>query len=476
MFKTKKIINILLLSNVITLPIFLPLVSCSKNWSQQIPITFGSTIIGSQNDPFFYLRDKKFLNKNNKNIVDILPSIYSYTKDKYFQYLSNETKQKWSSIQINKQNNDNSLSANDNDSILKLNLNVLPKIAYDIQSLIDLAFNYQSSFINDQEKINEAWGNNLDLNDKVQKKNFYELVFANSNSHSIGKTSTFFKTTSFNFNFNKDFFPYPSYEFSKGKIVDFSPEFKKVLEGDNDNSSLSQKAKNCHWTEKITKDNNIHLKYFSVPIVIEPLSIFKTYVSSKKNDSNFTSDFYQNDISLINKSIGDTWKKSIMVKNVDKSIYKKGKEYLPTFKAFELKIKKDNKVAKEIKTKIKDNRLNNLTGDKFIALFDYTINLNTKDWAKTNVSMFLSTIFPTYFFDICQDDDLFIKASSNHSESDYIINVNKINALKTKLFNIYNHKDENFNKEFLQFLNYVFSENGKIDPKNFLVGHYSIND
>ncbi|MBQ4208923.1 hypothetical protein II654_00550, partial [bacterium] len=85
--------------------------------------------------------------------------------------------------------------------------------------------------------------NEIDL----AKKNYYELAMANSNCHSTGKTNTFFKTTQMNFNFAKDFFPFPTYDFVDKKNNGFSSFFKQILEGNNiEYKLLSNKGYDCH--------------------------------------------------------------------------------------------------------------------------------------------------------------------------------------------------------------------------------------
>ncbi|MBQ4208921.1 hypothetical protein II654_00540 [bacterium] len=161
---------------------------------------------------------------------------------------------------------------------------------------------------------------------------------------------------------------------------------------------------------------------------------------------------------------------------VNENIYAKNKQYLPTYKSFELKIDEKQKPLK-ISHPFKDTRLpKEINGNNFIALFKYKIVEYENEPEKNIVSLSLQTIFPTYFLEICHDNDLFIKASEKHNESGYIININKILEMKEKLLNIYSHKITNYDKKYLQFLNYLFSDNNKIFLDKIIIGHFKINN
>ena len=125
----------------------------------------------------------------------------------------------------------------------------------------------------------------------------------------------------------------------------------------------------------------------------------------------------------------------------------------------------------------KDTRLpNEIDGNTFVGLFKYKIVEYINEPKKNIVSLSLQTIFPSYFLKICSDDDLFIKASKKHNESGYIINLDKILKMKEKLLNIYSNKSPIDDKKYLQFLNYLFSDNNKIYFDKIIIGHFKINN
>ena len=125
----------------------------------------------------------------------------------------------------------------------------------------------------------------------------------------------------------------------------------------------------------------------------------------------------------------------------------------------------------------KDTRLpNEIDGNTFVGLFKYKIVEYINEPKKNVVSLSLQTIFPTYFLKICNDDDLFIKASEKHNESGYIINLDNILKMKEKLLNIYSNKSPIDDKKYLQFLNYLFSDNNKIYCDKIIIGHFKINN
>lgn len=477
------------------------LTSCAKNWANNTPLIIGSVFLGDKTDPYYYFRKQKLYTNDGKDMINdnYLSSLYIYAEKKISSYTlptydNKESKQiEWNTFDKSSSvfKEINELEIKNKETVILANTNIVSEIANQIKGLIDSGFSYQNTTINDWKKTNDVWGGQLKFTNSnkqseidLAKKNYYELVMANSNCHSIGKTSTFFKTTQMNFNFAKDSFPFPTYDFPNKKNNGFSPLFKKILEGENmQQKLLSNKGYDCHWSEKVTpktdkqetKEKKTILVYDCVPILIEPRSLIKSYVNPIQNNDDFSFPHYQNDINQINNAIGDTWK-TIMEKNVSENLYAKNKKYLPTYKSFELKI--DDKVKpSKISNSFKDTRLpKEIDGNNFIALFKYKIVEYDNEPEKNIVSLSLQTIFPSYFLKICNDNDLFVKASPKHNESGYIINLNKILTMKEKLLSIYNNKIPIDDKKYLQFLNYLFSDNNEICLDKIIIGHFKINN
>ena len=482
-------------------PSIFSLTSCTKSWANTTPLLVGSAFLGDKADPYYYFRKQKMYYTNDGKDMfheNYLSSLYIHTEKKISSYTlptsQNDDKQiAWNtfdkSLSIFKEINE--LEIKDKETTILVNTNIVSEIANQTKILIDSGLSYQGSMINDWKKTNDAWGGQLEFTNSnkqnaidLAKKNYYELVMANSNCHSIGKSNAFFKTTQMNFNFAKDFFPFPTYDFFDKKNKGFSPMFKKILEGkDMQNKLLTDKGYDCHWTEKVTpqldKQDNKEKKtifiYDCVPILIEPRSLIKSYIDPMQDNDDFSFSYYQNDIEKINGAIGDAWK-NVMKEKVNKNIYTKSKEYLPTYKSFELKMDEKKKPLK-ISRIFKDTRLpNEIDGNTFVGLFKYKIVEYFDEPKKNVVSLSLQTIFPTYFLKICNDDDLFIKASEKHNESGYIINLDKILKMKEKLLNIYSNKSPIDDKKYLQFLNYLFSDNNKIYCDKIIIGHFKINN
>lgn len=482
-------------------PSIFGLASCTKNWANTTPLLIGSAFLGDIADPYYHFRKQKLYYTNDGRDMlqeNYLSSFYIHTEKKISSYTlstsQNDDKQiAWNtfdkSLPIFKEISE--LEIKNKETTILVNTNIVSEIANQTKILIDSGFSYQSSMINDWKKINDAWGGQLEFTHSnrqneinLAKKNYYELVMANSNCHSIGKANAFFKTTQMNFNFAKDSFPFPTYSFIDKKNNGFSLMFKKILEGkDMQSKLLADKGYDCHWTEKITpqmdkQDNNEKKTIFiynCVPILIEPRSLIKSYINPAQDSDDFSFPYYQNDVEKINGAIGDAWKK-IMQKKVNENVYSKNKKYLPTYKSFELKIDEKEKPLK-ISHNFKDTRLpNEINGNTFIGLFKYKIVEYIDEPKKNVVSLSLQTIFPSYFLKICNDDDLFIKASEKHNESGYIINLDKILKMKEKLLNIYSNKTPIDDKKYLQFLNYLFSDNNKIYFDKIIIGHFKINN
>ena len=194
-----------------------------------------------------------------------------------------------------------------------------------------------------------------------------------------------------------------------------------------------------------------------------------------KNNDDFSFPYYQNDVNQINGAINSSWKTMMQKAKINENLYAKDKKFLPTYKSFELKIDEKKKPLKISKT-FKDTRLpQQINGNSFIALFKYKIVEYEDQPEKNIVSLSLQTIFPTYFLEICNDNDLFIKASEKHHESGYIINLDKILKMKEKLLKIYHNKITNDDDKYLQFLNYLFNDDNKIYLDKIIIGHFKIN-
>lgn len=476
------------------------LTSCAKNWANPTPLIIGSAFAGDKTDPYYHFRQQKLYTHDGKDMIheNYFSSLYVQTDKRISSYTLPNSKNESDEVTWNTFDKSspifkeiNELEIKDKKTAILANTNIVSEIANQVKTLIDGGFSYQNTTVNDWKKTSNAWGGKLEFTASnkqneidLAKKNYYELAMANSNCHSTGKTNTFFKTTQMNFNFAKDFFPFPTYDFVDKKNNGFSSSFKQILEGNNiAYKLLSNKGYDCHWNQKVIPKKNVEGKqekktifiYDCVPILIEPQSLIKSYVNPMKNNDDFSFPYYQNDIKQINNAIGDTWK-TIMKGKVNENIYAKNKQYLPTYKSFELKIDEKQKPLK-ISHPFKDTRLpKEINGNNFIALFKYKIVEYENEPEKNIVSLSLQTIFPTYFLEICHDNDLFIKASEKHNESGYIININKILEMKEKLLNIYSHKITNYDKKYLQFLNYLFSDNNKIFLDKIIIGHFKINN
>ena len=498
--------------------------SCNQNWTTITPIMCGSSnaAFNNDNDPFKLFRDNANLVDKDGQSLSYLPSNFAFIKSKennfsFYGYSSpaknwydeNNIKKSWSNYDTNSlgwyQSNDAifevSKEFNNRKIVNYYNLEIsrsisfVDTIAQALIAMIDGAFFYQSSFFEkskeSETKMAIAWGigqqQNFTFdhgkNDSNENRNFYELLFANSNFHVIGKSNTFFKTSAINFNFSKNYFPFATYENNK-----FTTSFKTLLEDDDFDTFNNLNFANAHWTSKkesqqetfIDNNNNEHknvtkweYQYENIPLIIQPLSLVKTYLDPTHSASFLVSDFYQNNTNAIKTAISDSWQKAN-----GGYFVKSSTPFIPSYKSFNLKFNQSKPYKLSLNNKNMDRRLpSEIFGNTFICLFNYKImeyldeknNIIEHDYEPS-----FNTIFPSYFLDVYQD-----RIYKSINQDTWILDHTFINDQLVKLGNLHNRVSNDgrqidpqnvSDKTLLSLLGYLFADsNGKIETKNFVL-------
>lgn len=536
----------------------LTLTSCSQTWGYLNPISFGSIDKGNANDPYQAFRSQTnvYFDANGQDITKYLQSnfIIDQAKSSVYAYTSPVTKwyetkddvsgdeepkvlpvSDWqrlndgwktssdgisTSVTLDDPNPDKpdgvkkTYTNNENFNLVS-NINFTSTIASTIANYLTYGLQYQASQINVNDKeqkkdLNAAWGRessllNLDKEaawidtgdfDSPQNRNFYEYIFASANSHSTGKTNSFLRPISANFNFESNYFPFPTYDVTTPAAddidarVNVSAKTKKLLMNDD-------KIKFCqagigentlaYYTDIKDQPYSIPYKtvtaegetkwetyeltvkqylFSSVPIVVDATNLSAKWVDPTKNDSFVPSDYFINDREIVNKAIGNSWEKISEFTSGDSK---------STFQKFNFDLTKSGTnhrkftVHPEPVERGTDPRIDDtMNGNSFVVLVSYVVNefdsdktmtkikadfedkgltrpdeLKEPNLAKLNAVSInsIESIFPAYLLSI-NDDNLFKLAHKDIVEDDitikfgYIIDSSVVNKYNNKLLNL----------------------------------------
>lgn len=513
-----------------SLPILLvSLTSCDQVWAYSTPIICGTNYENDERDPFFNFRDNEQLLDKDTQPLTYLPknyislknndgksnSFYGYTTPiKSWIEKENEdtaSKKSWKDYQtaqeswcqttndqnssifpIQYQKSSGQVLFNYHNYEITKSISLVNNIAQSLNFMIDNAFAYQQSFLsksdqNNDEKIANAWGcTNLNFKFNHGNKNsqenadFYEFLFANSNFHVVGKSNAFLKTVAMNFNFDKDYFPVATYENNK-----LTNTFKKLLEGKEFATFKETEPTNHYWSskdgpitiEKFWSNNSQEAKkvvkqtyhYQNVPIIINPVSLVKTYLNPTCNSSFLVGDYYQNNADTIKNAIGNSWK------NAGINNFVGTKLTGPTHKSFNIKISNTNPI--KLKFKNKDNRLpNEINANSFIGLLNCNVDeyfSETNEVVEQACDISLINIFPSYFL---QDyEDLLTNAAVHNV---YTIDSKALNKHLEDMVKLHSRKSDDGqqidpknvkDKSLLSFLGYLFAQdNNTIQTNSFI--------
>lgn len=409
------------------------------------------------------------------------------------------------------------------------NINFTTSIASTLLAYLSYGLQYQASQFADEEDLNTAWGNESQLTEGMTLdtgsptsgscRDYYEYAFASSNSHGTGKTTAFLRPTAVNFNFET--FPYPSYSVSSEDKMDvrqdISTETKQLLMGKNAESTtrfcdvgtddlpayytdskditpvrLPYKDKtNDEWK---WYENGLVKQYLysCVPIVVKAKNMSATWVDPLKNDSFVPSDYFINDKTVVNNSIGDSWAKI--------TDYAEGGTE-STRQSFTFDIDKETKNQFDAKVvDHADNRLTltNIDGNTYIVLVSYVVNeynsqaahdkyeeefgqgkvpdaLQDKELAKYNAVSInnIDAIFPAYLLGLNYENVDWFKKANNYDPathdfvSGYIIDSSKITQYNNNLLNLLKRSSSEgmkphakdlsqYSKDLLAFLPFMF--------------------
>lgn len=514
-----------------TMPILLgTLTSCNQTWAYTTPIICGTNYVNDEHDPFFNFRNDELYDKDNESLSTYLPSNYVFLKssdgknNSFYGYTApvkswiedegkaTASKKAYKDYQIasdcwyqlvKEQNNPDfpiQYQIKDSSQILfnyhnyeiTKSISLVNSIAQSLSFMIDNAFTYQQSFLNksdqkNEEKITNAWGCaklnfNFDHGNKDSQENadFYEFLFANANFHAIGKSNAFLKTSAINFNFHEDYFPIATYENNK-----FTNKFKKLLEDDKQFNSFKETETTKHyWTSNdkpITIEkfwingsqqeykNVVKQTYYyqNVPIIINPVSLIKTYLNPTCSSSFLVGDYYQNNASVIKDTIGNSWQDAGIGSFVGTKLTG------PSHKSFEIKMNNNNPITF---SNSKDNRLpNDINANCFIGL----LNCNVDEYSLGNevleqsCDISLANIFPAYF--LKDYEDLLTNSVGNDV---YTIDNNTLNKHLEDMVKLHTRKSEDGqqidpkdvkDQSLLSFLGYLFAnKNNNIQTKDFI--------
>ena len=514
-----------------TMPILLgTLTSCNQTWAYTTPIICGTNYVNDEHDPFFNFRNDELYDKDNESLSTYLPSNYVFLKssdgknNSFYGYTApvkswiedegkaTASKKACKDYQIasdcwyqlvKEQNNPDfpiQYQIKDSSQILfnyhnyeiTKSISLVNSIAQSLSFMIDNAFTYQQSFLSksdqkNEEKITNAWGCaklnfNFDHGNKDSQENadFYEFLFANANFHAIGKSNAFLKTSAINFNFHEDYFPIATYENNK-----FTNKFKKLLEDDKQFNSFKETETTKHyWTSNdkpITIEkfwingsqqeykNVVKQTYYyqNVPIIINPVSLIKTYLNPTCSSSFLVGDYYQNNASVIKDTIGNSWQDAGI------SSFAGAKLTGPSHKSFEIKMNNNNPITF---SNSKDNRLpNDINANCFIGL----LNCNVDEYSLGNevleqsCDISLANIFPAYF--LKDYEDLLTNSVGNDV---YTIDNNTLNKHLEDMVKLHTRKSEDGqqidpkdvkDQSLLSFLGYLFAnKDNNIQTKDFI--------
>ncbi len=556
-------LNKFLLASAVIVPTLAPsltLTSCSQTWGYLNPISFGSIDQGDANDPYQAFRSQTnvYLDANGQDITKYLQSnfIIDQAKSSIYAYTSPVTKwyetkddvsgdeepkvlpvNSWQRLNDGWKTSSDGISTsvtlddpdedkpkgvkktytNNENFNLVSNINFTSTIASTISNYLTYGLQYQASQINVNDKklkkdLNAAWGSQSSLlnlqketgwintGDEDQNRNFYEYIFASANSHSTGKTNSFLRPISANFNFESNYFPFPTYDVTTPAADDIdarinvSAKTKLLLMHDGTikfcRAGIEGKTSELAYYTDV-KDVKVNIPYkkttnaaewdsypltvkqylfSSVPIVVDATNLSAKWVDPTKNDSFVPSDYFINDSETVNKAIGNSWEKI--------SEFATG-EAKSTIQKFSFDLTKAGESHRTFNIyedpdpeKGTDPRIINKTmsGNSFVVLVSYVVNeydsdkslkardkyfdekemdvpeeLSDANLAKLNAVSInsIESIFPAYLLSI-SDNNLFKKAHKDIEDKDegtttkfgYIINSSTVSKYNNKLLNL----------------------------------------
>lgn len=386
-------------------------------------------------------------------------------------------------------------------------MNVVNVIAQSIAHLITQPLIYTGSLIASND-FDMAWTGKQgatfehgvkggSLEKQLQNNNFYEFLYALSNSSSVGKNNSLFKNVSSNFNFITS----PFVTFKEITVDEFilngptlTEEWTKIF------------GMNEYATAVTSKDGKkITYTYENVPLVIEPTNLLFTYVDTESHSSYFPNDYYQTNIEDIN--INNAW--STM------SNYTDVKDPKPTNLKYEISLNQPNRQMlqvpaqkePELEPKFKYDRRLELTNKKSVNITNNPINLEANrfimpmSFTKTdfldkdgeviktktiyeNLSSNNLMIYPAYFLNL---PDVFKQVPESKNDkgevisgygNGYILDGKKLAEYEDTMLKTISSgtqyktpsKISSNNEWILNYIPYLFSDSAKkIDTNNFIL-------
>lgn len=410
-------------------------------------------------------------------------------------------------------------------NILSANTRLIGTISSNLSKYINYGLQYQASQLNniDDTNLQIAWGKS-DLNfginytnDEVTKRKFIEANFAALSNAGSAQANASLRPVMVNYNFKDRYFPIVSYVNDKDKGLILSKRIRHLLYC---NSNESQ------W--KLCQDPNVNKVYFTsvsssqeseivdgknytyfyrifnyenVPIVIGAKQFVKSYVNPKKNGGYLLKDYYSSSYE-ITKTIGDAWKK-----NMPKFTNETSDMCVPKYKSFIYNFPKESNVIISPKyndDNIVDERLQDLHGNDFILLVNYTLKevvdltidgnkASDEDIDKASnrnrVTIGdIGNVFPAYFLQITNDETMFkqrefkINIDGNDKNfTSFCLDTLKVEKINNEFNNLFKKLgDQGFvqdltklndhSKNLLKFLGFLFSKDkdNYVDVKDIL--------
>lgn len=472
--------------------------SCARSWGNLSAFSIGGTTV--QKGPYADIAEtdfdydgvsyKSYLQSNysikqNSNTVYAYSSPMKWDSDNH-KWVNGDSgwysngSPVFNSTASYKDGDEEKTSTNAQNATLSSNISFINSIGLTINNYLSSALAYQSSQIavaeENKESIKTAWGSgsashpfniNFGASGSQQIKDFFENVYAIANLNGSGRSSAMLRTSNVSFKFN-GINPLPSYKFIENPKTrnGFSDTFFKYLEGTsprpegytiNDFKYYSSKSDVQNEGEK---DEHYNFQYNNVPIRIKFESLTQTYLNPQRADSFLVNDYYSTS-EQVAATIGDQWKRT-MPQITGCHI----EEAIPHYKTFSW-----NTSANQIDFSIspKDTRLQNASGNDFIALINYNLSVYTRDGKykddKATING-VSNLFPACWLDIFKNREDWYSETRKDS-SLYALNSNTVSNIAShfnellKRTNGIMAKDLSQNdKEYLTFLGYMFGTNG----------------
>lgn len=485
--------------------------SCSNTWAHYTPLAMGSANKSSHDNPYYnFITDltSTYLDADGKDMIDYLQSNYlvkrasssNYAYSQPMEFVDDESKEDdWTlgtsgwyqsssdafkSQVTDKHGDKKDVKTNARNANLASNVDFVSTIGSTISNYFLFALQYQAQQINakeptKEENLNIAWGSKegfvLDHgSDRGEAegtlRQFFEYIFATSNVNGKKKTNAQFNSSVVSFNFQKDFFPLPTYTFDgDGKRTGLDARFVKLLEG-ADGTLAEPKYYSKKTDLKEDDDGNKYniLTYENVPIVINVNGLQQTYTNPSKKDNSFlVNDYYSSDED-ITKAVGNSWQE-----NLPKFTGIKKEQAVPYYNTYNLKTI-GGLVLDDLGTT--DARLTDLKGNQFVALINYAVNYYPEKQELTTATISgLSNLFPAYFLELNKD----VYKEANKDTKVSIIDSGKINKVADKYLGIVKRTSKEGTKphasdlseesqKLISFLGFMFANEGTINTSEIL--------